>query len=253
MIVQHIANRLRTSGWSQLRCVSLLSNDLYLTRLEISNKRKSNHQLRQAPSYTSPFPGSRVKRDAVDKLDLWLQDDSVFKLKAQPMLSYIDGFDLNLNEIICITNGLTNMDLKIGDNIYHTRLLRKLGCAKFKFCLLRNTIFINDKYLTSSQVDIHEDLRLFHSSEIVFEFLKWNRLHQFSLINRELLINEKLPSDEFKAKRADLWKKTSIGSFYTMLGILLIKYDEQLVNDFITDKVITGKRGIIDIVKLKQL
>ncbi|MCP8720164.1 MAG: hypothetical protein M5F18_12855 [Asgard group archaeon] len=265
MFLHNTTNRLRLSCSRQQLLLSvlrhksiipLLSNDLYNTRLEISAKRKPNHILRQDASSILPFLGSRVKRDAVLKLNPWVLtslEDSIFKLKAQPILTYIDDLELNFNELLCVAHGLTDMELKINDNNYQTRILRKLGYGKFKVCLLRNTIFLNDRYLTASQVEIEEDLSTFENTEIVYEFLKWNQLHQFSLINRELLINEKLSSEEFKLKRIDLWKKTSLGSFYTMLGILLIKYNEKSVNEFITNKVITGKRGIIDIVKLKQL
>ena len=51
-------------------------------------------------------------------------------------------------------------------------------------------------------------------------------------------------------KRQMLWKQAAIGSFYTMLGIVMVKYrDEKLLDKLIIDKIINGKRGVIKIVQ----
>ncbi|RCK66301.1 hypothetical protein Cantr_02033 [Candida viswanathii] len=273
MFIRHSSRRLRHSTTllhRHLSTVPLLANDLYIERLEISAKRTPNHQLRQdtitttttsssTTSNNAPFPGSRVRRDAVDGLDPWLRLDSTstffFETKSATIQSYIADFDLALNpsELLCVAHGLTDMLVPIGHNVYGTSTLRALGRLRFRFCLLRNTIFVNERYLTASEVEVREDIAAFVNNEVVYEFLRWNGLHLFSLLNRELLILKDLPNEEFKERKAMLWEKTAIGSFYTMLGILLVKYEEARVNNLITNKIITGKRGIIDIVQLKQL
>ncbi|RCK63480.1 hypothetical protein Cantr_10201 [Candida viswanathii] len=273
MFIRHSSRRLRHSTTllhRHLSTVPLLANDLYIERLEIAAKRTPNHRLRQdtttsssSSSSNSPFPGSRVRRDAIDGLDPWLRLDSTstffFETKSATIQSYIAAFGLALSpsELLCVAYGLTEMLVTIGNHrknsVYCTSTLRALGRLRFRFCLLRSTIFVNERYLTASEVEVREDIAAFVNNEVVYEFLKWNGLHLFSLLNRELLILKDLPNEEFKEKKAMLWEKTAIGSFYTMLGILLVKYDEARVNDLITNKIITGKRGIIDIVQLKQL
>ena len=214
--------------------VPLLTNDLYISRSRaITSKREDDVKLHSNTFEPIPtFLRSRVRRDLVGRIDLNAK------------------IDKDTTELICIAYGSTNMELKLKNNIMETDTLRKLGKTRFKMSLFKNTIFIDDRYLTATPMELSSDLDIFNNEEVIYEFLKLNQLHRHSLLNRELLINTKLPRKDYVTKRQMLWKQAAIGSFYTMLGIVMVKYrDEKLLDKLIIDKIINGKRGVIKIVQ----
>ncbi|KAL6450097.1 hypothetical protein SBY92_002039 [Candida maltosa Xu316] len=245
----HILKRSLLRGHRYTSTVPVSKNDLYFEKQHFSLQEQQPHQT-SIPSFTD----SRVQRDPVEKVDhhdLISPSDPTFHTTMQPLLSYID-MDLGFKELLCIASGMTNMELNLNNNIYQSETLRRLGQTKFHSQLLTNSVFINDRYLTANEAELVEDLENFDNDAILYEFLKWNSLHQFSLINREVLISKRLSQEEFNLKKMKLWKKTSIGSFYTLIGILLVKFKGDVVNELLSDKVINGKRGIKDIVRSKQ-
>lgn len=235
--------------------VPLLTNDLYISRSRaITSKREDDVKLHSNTFEPIPtFLRSRVRRDLVGRIDLSAKIDKEDKQFLMQKMSSLQSFlklDFNTTELIGIAYGSTNMELKLKNNIMETDTLRKLGKTRFKMSLFKNTIFIDDRYLTATPMELSSDLDIFNNEEVIYEFLKLNQLHRHSLLNRELLINTKLPRKDYVTKRQMLWKQAAIGSFYTMLGIVMVKYrDEKLLDKLIIDKIINGKRGVIKIVQ----
>ncbi|CAX40356.1 conserved hypothetical protein [Candida dubliniensis CD36] len=235
--------------------VPLSSNDLYISRIRaIASKREDDLKLHSSTFEPIPtFLRSRVKRDLVGRINLREkmneEDKRYLKQKMSSLQSYLK-LDFNTDELICIAYGSTNMELKLKNSIMETDTLRELGKSRFKLSLLKNTIFIDDRYLTATPLELSSDLDVFNNEDILYEFLKVNQLHRHSLLNRELLINIQLPRKEYVMKRHMLWRQAAIGSFYTMLGIVMVKYHNgKILDKLITDKIINGKRGVIKIVQ----
>lgn len=53
--------------------------------------------------------------------------------------------------------------------------------------------------------------------------------------------------EEYEATKEAILNRTCMGSFYTMLGILYVKFDREMVGKFVTEKIVNGNLGLVNI------
>ncbi|KAI5957087.1 hypothetical protein KGF54_000015 [Candida jiufengensis] len=207
-------------------------------------------------TYLNPnFKRTIIERDRptiIDKIST-LQDKSTYSTNVQPLIKYLNPLVLSNYELAIISNGLTNLELHTRiDNtsiIYESDKIRSVGQNIYRLLLVNQLkIFQNLKYLSNSENEIESDLNWVWDNSIILKFMKLNGLSNSITINSEFLINEFIDHDLYQLKKQKVINATTIGSFYTMIGLISIKYKQNLDNETI-DKILNGKRGIFNILK----
>lgn len=210
---------------------------------------------KQAYSYHGKEQRLIAQRDGPTIIDRVsnASSDAKYEQHVQPLVNYVNPVTFLNEELACISNGLTNLELRIEDGegkdvFIETDLLRRLGKHTFRLALINQfRIFKNVGYLSNSETDIESDIIWLLDNSPVIEFMKLNGLSKCVSLNRELLINENLTKSEFEAKKKVVFNATAIGSFHTMIG--LIHFNPRSGLQELMDKIINGKRGVYNILK----
>ncbi|CAD1808469.1 hypothetical protein FOB58_000839 [Candida parapsilosis] len=201
-------------------------------------------------------PGLLAQRDGPNILDQILKassSDSRYEQHVEPLINYIDPVKLSNEELACVSNGLTNLELRVTNEegkvvFIETDLLRRLGKQAYALALINQfKIFQNMGYLSNSETDIDSDITWLLDNKIILEFMNLNGLSKCVSMNSELLINEYLNNTEFEDKKRVVLNATTIGSFYTLIGLTRVRPrpgSQDLMN-----KIINGKRGVFNILK----
>lgn len=169
-------------------------------------------------------------------------------------------FPLLPREHLSIMCGLSNIELEFpspkppflalkNSLIIETDKLRNVGQSKIELELSLNTIFISQKYLSTSMAEIDYNIRLFGEYDVIIpEFMRKNLIYGSIFPFRGAMRDGPVHSPEhYDASREAILRRTSIGSFYTLLGILYVKFERELVERFITEKVVNGNLGLVNI------
>ena len=210
---------------------------------------------KQAHVYQGNEPRLIAQRDGPNIVDRVsnASSDANYQQHVQPLINYIDPVKFLNEELACISNGLTNLELRLkGDDgktlFIETDLLRRLGKHTYTLAVMNQfKIFQNIGYLSCSESDIESDVTWLLNNKTILEFMKLNGLTKCISMNSELLINENLDHAEFEAKKKAVFNSTTIGSFYTLVG--LIHFKPTPVLQELMDKIINGKRGVFGILK----
>ncbi|KAI3402296.2 hypothetical protein KGF56_004866 [Candida oxycetoniae] len=170
------------------------------------------------------------------------------------LVEYLDPLSLSHEELSCMSKGLTNMKVRCTrdtNTFYNTEKLRHVGKTAFEFGIInRLKIFKTLKYLSNSSFEISSEVSSATSKSLIREFMKLNGLVNCVSVNREFLVNEQLSKELFELKKQRVFDATTVGCFYTMVGIVCANHRESFFH--FMDKIISGKRGIIDILRRKN-
>lgn len=128
--------------------------------------------------------------------------------------------------------------------------LRLVGRNVYTLHLNLNSVFLNELHLSSSSAEIEYGIKLLQNEDVLIpSFMKQNLIFDCIVCSRS--VNRggvKYDKDVYEMKKQHLKNITSIGSFYTLLGILLFKFDKaRVIDEIIKNKVINGPRGIMKI------
>ncbi|KAI5964426.1 hypothetical protein KGF57_001100 [Candida theae] len=211
--------------------------------------------LTQTHSFQKDEPRLRAQRDSSNILQRVSSapSDASYRQHVQSLINYVDPVKFSNEELACISNGLTNLELRIENDEGHvsfieTDRLRRLGKTTFQLALVNQfRIFQNVGFLSYSETDIESDLAWLLNDETIVEFMKLNGLANCVAMNRELLINENLARFEFETKKKMVFSATAIGSFFTLVG--LMQFKPRPGSSELMDKIINGKRGVFGILK----
>ncbi|KAI5970687.1 hypothetical protein CANMA_000278 [Candida margitis] len=188
----------------------------------------------------------------IDKV-LNASSDTHYQQHVQPLISFIAPVKFSNNEIACVSNGLTNLELRVendkGEVVFiESDLLRRLGKQTFALALINQfKIFQTVGYLSNSEADIESDISWLLSNESILEFMKLNGLSNCVSMNRELLVNEYLTHSEFEEKKKIVQEATTVGSFHALIG--LVHFKPRPGSQELMNKIINGKRGVFSILK----
>ncbi|KAG2734161.1 hypothetical protein G9P44_002167 [Scheffersomyces stipitis] len=198
-----------------------------------------------------------------------LHNEQDFEARISPRTDIIQRFvgtqfPLSLEEKIGILCGLSTFHLDIRlqavderritfptDRVLiETDRIRAIGKHALKMLLDVETVFMNERYLSSSTKDIFDSLDFFNNEQgVIPEFMKRNLLYNCILPYRGAMKFGRIADETTYAQvKAGILDRTSIGSLYTMIGLLTIKFDRQKVREsFLLKKVIHGGLGIINL------
>ncbi|CAK7896072.1 hypothetical protein CAAN1_03S01772 [[Candida] anglica] len=131
-------------------------------------------------------------------------------------------------------------------NEYSSDHFRSLGRRIYEVQL--RLIVFDSNYLSMAAEDIENNFALFadpHST--IIPFMKRNTIYDCILPFKGTSDGKYLDREERKVKQGIIRDTTAIASFYTLLGMLCLKFGTSKVAEpFIRDKIILGSNGIVN-------
>ena len=207
--------------------------------------------------------------------------DRDFESKISPRTEHIqqfvgEEFPLSLNEKLSILCGLSNFSLvleqrrkddgslsdktlynfssqrlfpkvKTGEE-YTTEKLRSIGKSVFDLHLGLSTVFADEKFLSLPSEKLELTMNLFNDErKIIPLFMKRNYIYDCILPYQGTTRGGVIQSTEkYTEKKRKIQDVSSIGSFYTMIGLLSVKFDmEEVLDKVIYGKIINGQGGLV--------
>lgn len=175
-------------------------------------------------------------------------------------------FKLLPKEAIVILCGLSNSLVQLGlygtDSankiMFESSKLKDIGESTYRFTKQTLLLFGDLQYLSAPWEELLKALRAVNDEAFIIpEFMKANLIYDLVIPFRGTtrgfahLVDSELSEDitQLAARQRRIKDATSIGSFYTMIGLLVIKYGkERIVENFLVPNVFNGKNGIIQII-----
>lgn len=264
----------------------ILSRDLYKENPQINSHQKIPYQGGRPSFYrraATDFDSEYLDRKGLgnnrilEVLDL----DKDFEFKISSRTEHIQQFvgqefPLSLNEKLSILCGLSNFSLvleqrgkddaslsdKISSNFsnqglfpevrageeYTTEKLRSIGKSIFDLHLGLSTLFTDEKYLSLPSESLEQTMDLFNDERKVIPlFMKRNYIYDCILpyqgTTRRGVIHS---TEKYVEKKKKIQDVTSIGSFYTMIGLLSVKFNmEDVLDNVVYGKIINGQGGLV--------
>ncbi|CUM51507.1 uncharacterized protein AC631_01891 [Debaryomyces fabryi] len=266
----------------------ILSRDLYKENTRINSYKKIPYEGLKPSFYrraASEFESEYLDRKGLGNTRILevLDVDKDFESRIAPRTEHIqqfvgDEFPLSLKEKLSILCGLSNFPLifeqrgknnvsktdKISNNStgeqlfpnliegeeYTTEKLRNIGKAIFDLHLGLSTIFADEKYLSLPSDSLEQTMNLFNDDrEIIPLFMKRNFIYDCILPYQGTMRCGMIHSSEMNKKRkVKIQDATSIGSFYTMIGLLSVKFNkEDVLKKVVYGKIINGRTGLVSL------
>ncbi|RLV86772.1 hypothetical protein JA9_001214 [Meyerozyma sp. JA9] len=205
-----------------------------------------------------------------------LESDPTYSSFLKPRMQKIrrfvsSNFDLSNRECLAIMCGRSPVDVHLDNQnpqplnqeqatginsksttastAYSSEKLHSLGIAIMESYLTLTTLFTDESYLSLSSDDLQPIYELFCDRQIIPEFMSLHRLDDCVVPYRGATRGAKLDSlEEYKTERTKIMNATSAASFYTLIGLLCVKYDQrQVAQSFILPTVLYGPRGLIQL------
>lgn len=220
------------------------------------------------------FTGDRYEKNMflfniTDQLKI-KEFESDMVARSEPILKFLfPEFTLLVEETTCIIFGLNNLrfpgdKLSLGPQLGErpqkmfpemsmvsditTDKLRIAGKTFFDLHTKIGTVFMNEKHLALSSLDLERTIDAFTNAERVIPlFMKHNNMYNILSTPSSVKASPVLQSAQTLSQKK-LLDATSIGSLFTLIGILLLKYEKHEVSShLINSKLINGPRGLLSI------
>lgn len=200
-------------------------------------------------------------------VQLWerLLSDPNFELRLQERVSIVrrflgDEFPLLLPELIAILCGNSHLEVwvstlttdtpkdKTCNNMFIPQeRLRQLGRSFFDLSCSVSLVFTDQYYLALSQHELEVTLKQYLDRDRLVKTFMTRHSLNIGLVPFRRKPKIKSPERRNQIKTSDL-DINCIGSFYTMLGILLVKFGQKKVReDLWQDKIYGSPSGILKI------
>jgi hypothetical protein len=209
------------------------------------------------------FDSQLVERQGIgnnrvlERLQLDKHFPETISSRLQPIERFIgEEYPLSTVEKLSIICGLSNFSIEIpsSDNknqkIYvETDKLRQYGKSTLDLHLNLETVFTNEKYLSSSKYELSHDIELFENSSMILRFMKNNLMYNSTIPFRGSMKSGKITNQDVdKITKEKILDATSIGSFYTLIGLLCTKFHKQeIIDNVVVGKILHGPKGLINI------
>ncbi|ODV80286.1 uncharacterized protein CANTADRAFT_5934 [Suhomyces tanzawaensis NRRL Y-17324] len=190
-----------------------------------------------------------------------LEQDRNFEMEIRPRTESLQKlvgteFDLTIRERLVILCGLSNLRVSFEDAIpgsqivYESSRLRQMGQTIIKLHLSLQTVFTDESFLSSSGEEVEQDVDFFEKAEefMIIEFMKKNLVYNNVVPFQGAMRHGPIHSQQkYTDRKKRIRDKTSIGSFYTMVGLLHVKYLDRVLESVIINKIINGSSGLVNI------
>lgn len=246
-----------------LLAVRRLSKSEILTPLARDLYESYHHFISGKPQQTSTLPRALTEEDNLERRDPKHMKHSILRkaleqCKEKPKkllderiarLQEIVGntFTILAEEAVSVLCGLSNsrVTLNSSKTVYEGWQFRKLGEGIYKTTKDSLLIFSDVQYLSTPSEDLEDLLRQISDDKTIIPlFMKGALIHD--LVVPFTGAGRLTEETDIKEINEAIRDATSIGSFYTLLGILVLKYGkERVVEEYLVPQVFNGSSGII--------
>lgn len=241
---------------------TVLSRDLFLENSRLHSLRKVSYEgpkpslyLRSATDFASAINPRTHYDSLLEEISL---DPQVRSFLDQPTKKFQDflgpQLPLAFPDLLCIVCGLGDMPVETaaGQPLQkvqaHQEVLRGLGKRFYQLQANLATVFAGPRHLSTLHVELEHNISIFAAHDsLVLEFMKLNLLYRYVLPYRGVHSAGQVPLKDITKLRRKLRGETAVGSFYTMIGLLLTRFDRSHVQNLVQEKVLEGNFGIIKI------
>lgn len=251
----------RFSSISSVNLDAILKRDLYNLYMVLTNNAKYDYSNRDVP-YKTLIDKTEIKY--YPSPDDYSYEGFLEHLQSRtlPIQTFVgQDFQLLLAERMQIICGLTELPINITNyhrkspscslisQVYTSDQLRDFGKQIYELQLRLMTTF-HGNHLSLSKEDLENSLLYFSNPiETIIPFMKWNIIYDCIIPFSGTQIFTFKDKESINFKKEQIKNSTAIASFYTMLGMLCMKFGTATVADkVINEKILLGSNGIIKIV-----
>lgn len=248
----------------------VLARDLYDENQHIHIDPVTNNKLSLYPkSVLEPRNERNVHRMRHQKLRLVLegnnkQFEQMLTGRAKKLQNIIgQDYMLLTKEAIVILCGLSESSINFAQHsevFYDSSKLREIGKNIYDITKQTLLIFGDLQHLSASWQELSKALNAVNDdNNNIPQFMKTNLMHDLiipfrgstkgysHLLDPEIFQNGGV--NELTIRQQKVKDASSIGSFYTLIGLLVVKYGrERIIESFLVPRVFNGKSGIIEII-----
>lgn len=257
-------NQARLNHWAVV-----LTRDVFLDDKSIGSPIREtlkSHNFNFYPSSSTDFNSIYLDGHEAGKnshLEEHMERDPQLKALLEGRTQHIkrflgDAFELPFEDLLPVVCGLANMKLKqsssptgsvFDQGFIHQNVLREIGKRLFLTSLNNRTVFTGLSYLSMSQSELEHNLAYFKNHDrLIIEFMRRQLLYSCLLPYRGIQDYGKLLTTEADLLRTKIKNETAVGSFHSLLGILVLRFGSAAVTtNFLHGKVFGGPNGIYSI------
>lgn len=255
-------NQARLNHWAVV-----LNRDVFLDDKSTSNPmRETSHKFNFYPTSSTDFnsiylDGNGAGRNSYleEHMERNPQLKALLEGRTQHFKRFLgDAFKLPFEDLLPVVCGLANMKIKqassptgsvFDQGFIHQNVLREIAKRLFLTSLNNGTVFTDLSYLSMSQSELEHNLAYFRNHDrLIIEFMKRQLLYSCLIPYRGIQDYGKLLATEANLLRTEIKNETAVGSFHSLLGILVLRFGSTAVTTkFLYDKVLGGPNGIYSI------
>ncbi|EGV66333.1 hypothetical protein CANTEDRAFT_91501 [Yamadazyma tenuis ATCC 10573] len=167
------------------------------------------------------------------------------------------AFPLEPKEAIVILCGLSHAELakdgtpdSMQKVVYDSEKLRQIGKGVYTVTKDTLLVFGDHQYLSTPTPELEYIItQIRDDRSIIPQYMKNCLLYESVIPFTGSMRAGSLEPEKAKERKAKIQDVSAIGSFFTMIGILTIKFGkEKVVEELLVPKVFNGKSGIIEII-----
>lgn len=255
----------------------VLNRDLYKANRQINSNKKIAFRGpkpsvfdRSAADFESKYLDPTGLGDHILEFSEYDKDfQSAITERAQSIQTFLgEDFNLLVEEQACIIFGLFTFPVQFEEIdefknpqtlfprmnalIYTSDRFRILGKSLFELHLNLATIFENGRYLSLPANEVAHRLHLTNNDTLICNFMRNHLLYDSIQPYRGTFraglrdVSDPEIRQEINLLSEKIHDKTCVGSFYTLLGLLAMKYDKtEVIDKILHKKILNGPSGII--------
>lgn len=190
-----------------------------------------------------------------------LESDSRYAQFLKPRIQKIrrfvsPEFPLLDKECLAVICGRSVIDLKLQDKnstsegiVYSSDKLLALGSTTLEAYMALATLFTDEGYLSLPSDELQPLHEIFCDKQLIPEFMIKNLLYECLIPYRGAMRQGRIYiPEELTVAKKQIMNETAIASFYTLIGILCVKFDQRIVaRSLIIPTILHGQRGLIQL------
>lgn len=190
--------------------------------------------------------GLRSTNDAVTKQPRKLED------RLQQFERHMKSYELTKQQLMAVVCGGGNMHVPIGKLAVQQDVLRGVGRAFYTLKISTSTVFTGINHLSPSHEELQHLLSAVDDQLLVCDYMRLNLLYNHVLPYRGGQSAGKKTKDAAGELREGIMRRSVIGSFHTMLGIVVYRYGHEAATEFFHNRVLEGPQGMMKLVNDRQ-
>lgn len=255
---------------------TVLTRDLFLLHPQVNTVDKVSYTGRKPSFYSrivtdyrseNEMNGNKYRNAYIRET---LEHDSHFKKHLESRAARIQNFlgpefKLSFQDLLCILCGISSMTVDLASekftvsntvfsnlHVEHDRL-RDMGERFFNLHCISSTVFSDTTHLTASHMELEHSLDCLDDRKLlIIDFMRKNNLYDCLIPYRGATSGLPIQQKDYETLRDHIKDDTAVASFFTMLGIINVRFGTQRVlNGFWYPVIMSSDKGILDSITAK--